>query len=255
MIIYLVTNLINNKLYIGQTVRALKKRWLCHQLKGDALFNAIQKYGAENFSIIELDNALTIEELNEKEIYWIKFLNTVAPYGYNIRLGGNGGGHLSEETRRKIGLVGKGRKHSEEWKTEMSKRNSGENNPMFGKSPHLGKKYSEEHRKNISEGQRGKVLSVESKARLKEANDQFFALEENRIKHRLTTLVTNQDRQRILARSKKMGGKPFMCVETGEIFELLQDAALKFNVDKRNIHSVLKGKAKTLRRKYTFKYV
>src|ERR1017187_3973629 len=106
MIIYKVTNLINNKIYIGQTIQNLIKRWACHCSKGNILFSAIKKYGKENFIIEQIDSALSIEELNEKEVYWIKELNCIAPNGYNLRLGGESGGKHSEETRKKIGLAG-----------------------------------------------------------------------------------------------------------------------------------------------------
>src|ERR1700687_5096193 len=67
----------------------------------------------------------------------------------------------------------------------------------------------------------------------------------------------SNDRSSKLKRALMRGGKPFICVETGEKFELLQDAADRFGVDKRNIHSVLKHpeRYKTILRKYTFIYI
>ena len=82
MYIYKVTNIINGKLYIGQTTRFIQDRWERHI--NDALSNrldthfarAIRKYGPENFVVEQIDVASSQEELNEKEIYWIKFYNT-----------------------------------------------------------------------------------------------------------------------------------------------------------------------------------
>lgn len=162
MIIYVVTNSINSKVYVGQTVQSLEKRWNTHKYKGNALYNAIKKHGFENFTITQVDSAESLEELNAKEIDWIVKLNCLAPNGYNLRMGGDGGGSPSEETRVKIGLAGKGRKKTDEWKAEMSLRNSGENNPMFGVRINIGRVASKETRKKISESQLGKKKSPEA---------------------------------------------------------------------------------------------
>ena len=65
-IIYKVTNLVNNKIYIGQTERTLKERWEQHKYKEGCrhLHNAILKYGAYNFKIEEIEN-VPIEDLDE----------------------------------------------------------------------------------------------------------------------------------------------------------------------------------------------
>ena len=91
MVIYLVTNKINGKRYVGQTVRTLNERWKDHcRVKDDNYFHrAIHKYGKENFTIEVIDSATTLDELDEKEIYWIHKLNTIFPKGYNLKEGGN----------------------------------------------------------------------------------------------------------------------------------------------------------------------
>lgn len=91
MIIYLATNNVNGKCYVGQTIRSLEARWKDHcRTKDDNYFhNAIRKYGSENFTVKVLDTAETEQELDLKEIYWIKKLNTLSPNGYNLREGGN----------------------------------------------------------------------------------------------------------------------------------------------------------------------
>lgn len=88
MWIYKITNIQNNKVYIGQSIRPVNQRFQRHI--NDALNNildthfarAIRKYGKENFIIEEIDTANTQEELNEKEQYWIKYYNSVID-GYN----------------------------------------------------------------------------------------------------------------------------------------------------------------------------
>lgn len=90
-IIYKITNIINNKVYIGQTVNTIKQRWNkhCHSNGCRSLYNAILKYGKENFNI-EIIETLPIEELDEREIYWINYYKSNnKKFGYNILLGGN----------------------------------------------------------------------------------------------------------------------------------------------------------------------
>ena len=90
-VIYKITNVINNKVYIGQTVNTIKHRWYqhCNRKGCTSLYNAILKYGKENFNI-EIIETLPIEKLDEREIYWISFYKSnTKKFGYNILLGGN----------------------------------------------------------------------------------------------------------------------------------------------------------------------
>lgn len=97
--IYKITNTVNGKIYIGQTRKAVKTRWTNHVTASNnpnhkdynILFhNAIRKYGREAFQveiIEECDNSL----LNDREIYWIDYLqSTDKSKGYNLTLGGLG---------------------------------------------------------------------------------------------------------------------------------------------------------------------
>ena len=95
MIIYKVTNQINGKIYIGQTTKTaeqrLKKHWSeanCAERPENYFHNALLKYGIENFTIEVIDEANNLEELNEKEIYWIAYYNTYKGFGYNCNAGG-----------------------------------------------------------------------------------------------------------------------------------------------------------------------
>ena len=93
--IYLITNQINNKKYVGKTTKSIKERWEEH-LKDSKkekceirpLYRAIRKYGIENFTIEEIEKC-NIISLSEKEQYWIKYYNTYED-GYNATLGGDG---------------------------------------------------------------------------------------------------------------------------------------------------------------------
>ena len=88
MWIYKITNIQNNKIYIGQTIRPIQNRF--HRHINDALNNildthfarAIRKHGKNNFIIEQIDQAQTQDELNKKEQYWIQYYNSVQN-GYN----------------------------------------------------------------------------------------------------------------------------------------------------------------------------
>lgn len=92
MYIYKITNKINNKIYIGQTVNTPEKRWKRHIQDSKYLdthfARAIKKYGSDNFIVEAIDTASTKEELNQKEIYWINYYNS-AKEGYNSTDGGD----------------------------------------------------------------------------------------------------------------------------------------------------------------------
>lgn len=88
-VIYKRTNLINNKVYIGQTKNAPKIRWAAENNGDQAIGKAIQKYGINNFQNEIIDRAESQEEANSKEVYWIKYYNSIDQNeGYNKKLGG-----------------------------------------------------------------------------------------------------------------------------------------------------------------------
>lgn len=173
--IYLRTNMVNGKQYVGQT-NDMKIRdycWYSTNMKyaGAYITNARNKYGTENFKTEILKECDTQEELNHWEQYYIKELNTKFPNGYNLTDGGGGisGYHFSEKQRlKKIGL-----KHSEETKkkisqslkgkivSEESKKKMSEAQHRFfengGVSPFKGKHHTEESKKKLSESNRGKT--------------------------------------------------------------------------------------------------
>ena len=112
MYIYKITNIQNNKVYIGQTIRPIDQRF--HRHLNDALNNiidthfarAIRKYGKDNFIIEQIDTAQTQDELNQKEQYWIKYYNSIKD-GYNetdaiSKCGGNTYQSKTEEEMKVI---------------------------------------------------------------------------------------------------------------------------------------------------------
>lgn len=89
--IYKITNKINGKCYIGQTMKNDPvDRWKSHCSKktDSAIHLAIVKYGKNNFTLEVIDNTNTIDELNQLEIMYIKQFNSFYPNGYNLDEGG-----------------------------------------------------------------------------------------------------------------------------------------------------------------------
>lgn len=98
-IIYKITNLINGKIYIGETTQPLSRRWQQHcadcqkeNSHESALHGAMKKYGIENFSVEQIDTVAD-EERFQKETEYILYYNSLTcQHGYNIVLFGSGRG-------------------------------------------------------------------------------------------------------------------------------------------------------------------
>lgn len=133
MLIYKITNQINGKIYIGKTEQTLEQRWARHLqdvgVVNRPLYNAIAKYGKENFALCVLEHCTSEQELCEKEIDWISKLHSTVLYGnYNISEGG-GGGYLIKhwDDSRKQALyqqqanARRGQTRSEKTKSKLSK--------------------------------------------------------------------------------------------------------------------------------------
>lgn len=158
-IIYLLTNKINNKKYVGQTSRPLNLRINEHKKKKSnrksRICLAIQKYGFENFNVEELCSCKTRDDANFLEILLIKQLNTTNRYiGYNATDGGDGPivDSISENHRRlNISKALMGKKMSLETRQNMSKAKKGK------PSPRKGLKASDKTRKKLSDSHKGQI--------------------------------------------------------------------------------------------------
>jgi len=172
--IYLITNLINSKRYIGITKYSLEERFSQHVKRGFILTEAIKKYGKEKFSIELIEEVESAERVYELEIFYIKKYNTKAPNGYNLTDGGDGifGWQPSDEYRqecserakelhknKKVGMYGK--IHNEETKRKMSQASKGNKNC-------LGRILSEETKLKISASNKGKIISESTKKKISE---------------------------------------------------------------------------------------
>lgn len=153
MIIYKITNKVNNKIYIGQTIRSLKERVQEHIRKKGTLNKAFNKYGIENFSIEIIEKCNSTEELNNKEIYWINRFNCLTPNGYNLCEGGgqtNGYTH-KEESKNKMS-VNRGRYYKEQ-------------NPFYGKTHTLEQKQKWSIERKGRDLSKAKEFSIKSRQR------------------------------------------------------------------------------------------
>ncbi len=116
MIIYKTTNLVNQKFYVGKDTHNNPN----YYGSGKRLKLAIQKYGIENFKKEILEICETLDQLNEREKFWIKELNAINE-GYNIQLGGDGGDTISNNPRK----YEIGRNHSEKMKDPKVNKKKG----------------------------------------------------------------------------------------------------------------------------------
>lgn len=145
--IYLTTNLINGKQYVGQhSTNNLNDGYVG---SGTIMLKAIKKYGKENFKVDIMQFCINQEEMNFFEDKYIIWYETMSPKGYNLRSGGRERFILSEELREIL-------------------RNS-----------HIGYEYSEEQRINHK-----KAMNREDvKAKLREASKRAWADPEIRKKY------------------------------------------------------------------------
>ena len=205
--IYKITNAVNGKSYIGQTIRDAEKTRIHQHLNGNSrgsrlVKRAIKKYGKDAFTYEILYDGILPEFLDTLEIEAIAEFNTLAPNGYNLTTGG-GGGSRSEETRRRISESKKGENHpfygksfSEEHRRKISeanrrRKNSPETRRKISEtnkgriSPNKGKKlgpHSEEARRKMSDARKGKNLSIEHRCKISEAQKGHEVSEETRRK-------------------------------------------------------------------------
>lgn len=217
MIIYKITNLINNKIYIGQTIQSLNSRISKHLSAKDGyrpLTKAIRKYGKDNFKIEIIDWANHQTELNYKEWLWIHRLNTIAPNGYNLKDGGRNGA-ISEKQKKAISLSNSKRLWTEEAKSKISLANKG-------------------RKREYTPLETRKILSSNTKKQW--ANKEI----RDKMQSALTVSI------------RKSCGVKVVDITNGKIYETATDAELDNNT--KNIHHHLKGRSRTFNKK-VFKYL
>jgi hypothetical protein len=94
------------KIYIGQSTNIENRKYYYSSVKCDKqhkLYNSLQKHGWEQH-IFEIIEECSLDQLNEKEIYWGLYYDVLGENGLNLRLG-DANGLCSEETKKKIGIT------------------------------------------------------------------------------------------------------------------------------------------------------
>ena len=154
--IYCVTNKVNGKQYVGQTV---ENRKVGH---GMAITTAYKKYGKEAFEYERIctgiDNRST---LNYLERFWIATHNSIAPNGYNIEAGGTDKGIVAESTKQKLREHNLGKVVSMDVRKKISESLKGDKNPFYGKT------HSPEVLAKISAANIGKIVVISEEAKKK----------------------------------------------------------------------------------------
>lgn len=174
MIIYKTTCLINGKIYVGQD----SKNNPDYLGSGIYLNRAIKKHGKENFKKEVVCECSSQEDLNKKEIYWIKELNSKVPFGYNITNGGKGslGVKPNNETKQKMRISQHNRFLNNDYKNKFLKIM---NSPQVKEK--MKKPKSEEHKNKIKEKMRNQEFRKIHSTIVKESVNRPEVIE-NRIK-------------------------------------------------------------------------
>lgn len=149
----------SGKVYIGQSVNVEKRFSVykslqtCRQVK---LFASFLKYGTDNH-VFEIIEECEIKELNIKERFWQDHYNCMGEKGLNLRLTTTDGksGRITESHKQRIGASSKGRKYSEEVRLRMSEGQKRKNSAVDYVHPRKGKKHTEESKHRMSESRKG----------------------------------------------------------------------------------------------------
>lgn len=230
--VYMHRNKINGKIYVGQTSLKPEKRW---QKQGQGynkqpyFWNAIQKYGWDNFEHEILTTNLSVHEVDKIEQYWISFFKSNNEnFGYNLTAGGHGSHYLSEENlqrkRENANLYWASDKGLAQAK-QHSQKMMGENNPMYGKH------HTEETKRKISESKLGvknpnygKHFSQEHKTKISQSN---------KGKHNNSG-------------EKNPNAKKVICIETGEVYNTIKDASIGAGVSYKTMLRAVKDSDKVV---------
>jgi group I intron endonuclease len=188
MIIYKVTNSINDKIYVGKTTKSLEERMkhhFCHKKSNTVFHRAINKYGKESFKYEVLERCKIAEELSEREKYWIKYYNSILPNGYNMTVGGEGTQeYILNEARKKINKI-ISQKLKEKYKNGFSPKGmKGKHHTIEARQKmslaqkNKPRRWSSEDKKRISEQQKGRIpwnknLTKETDERIKKSSEKI----------------------------------------------------------------------------------
>lgn len=246
MIIYKITNKQDGKIYIGQTVATLTKRWGEHKRCTDSAYihNALRAYGIEAFTCEQIDTATTVEELNIKEQTYIKAFNSLAPNGYNLKPGGDNHQH-HPETRARMSISAKVRVELDGGK-QFAKIAQLGREAQIGKDPwNKGLPATEEAKANQSEAHLGqpawnKGLETSEETKLKQSLakvGKHISPETEFKKGQVSVFKGKKHTPEALALISQNSGnaRQVICIETGEKFGSVKAVAEKYDISKSHL--------------------
>lgn len=218
--IYKITNLINGKSYIGQSINIKRRFWdhrcISHESNRHLKY-ALKKYGKDNFKYEVLEECLE-DELDAKERHYIE---TLKPE-YNVTNGGQDSlRRYPEDVRKKIS-----NKSKEQWENMTDEER--------------------QHRitHNLTGHRVGYAMSEETKAKLRDKNLGKKQSPETIEKRKQTMLEKKRNGYR---QDNSSHMKRVKCIETNEVFKSVRDAAENIGVDPSSVSSMLKGRQKTVK--------
>lgn len=172
--VYIHTNKLNGKKYIGLTCQSVERRWKHGQgYKGSTYFyNAIQKYGWDNFCHDVIQSGLTKQQAQDLESKLICEYNTQnEKYGYNLESGGCAPTH-SEVTKELLSNKLKGRTFTDEWRANMRE--------AFKLRP--GREWTKESKEKLRQSKLGHEVSKDTREKLRKAFGQaVLCVETNQV--------------------------------------------------------------------------
>lgn len=262
-IIYMVINLVNNKRYIGQTTGSFNRRYcgdFPKNCSNDHLKNAINKYGWNNFEVIEeLDVAYSKEELDEKECHYIKkYKTTDRRYGYNKKSGGANGKtsieskeRLSKSRKGRFGGVNNpfyGKKHTKETRLQIGKANIGRSGAKSGRAKEViclntMKRYESANIASMELGLNPSSVTLVCNGKMSQTGGYSFMYYENYMTRGAWTKprVKNNRKTKIY------------CQELDAVFDSATQCATTLKLDRSAISKACKGERKSVGG-YTFRY-
>ena len=236
--IYKITNIFNNKVYIGQTKNKYKKRWSDHKSSlrnnkhgNDHLQKAWNKYGEESFVFELIDTVVFSESLNNLERFWINYYDSMNPFkGYNKKGGGNLSGELSEETRLKMSISKKGKPSNNKFTPETRR--------LLSESASK-RRWSEEMKCYFSKTRKGKY----------NGNEETGKKISKALKGRKVSDTTKKQISLNMPHKKTI-----ICLNNGQIFKSVHEACRELNLPQSNLSAHLNGRRPSVKG-YVFKFL
>ena len=249
--LYAHVNKVNGKIYVGITKRNPISRWKNgNGYKENPLFhNAIQKYGWENFDHEIIASGLTEEEACHMERFLISSLNLQNDqFGYNLKDGGTECS-LTEEAKIKIGNALRGRVQSDEIRAKLSEA-------------HKGKKLSAEHSKAIAKANKGrprtqKEMDTAKMNGIKMSGDNHWTHRLGGLKEESKQKISTSLRDYFSTHSQHepTNKKKILQIETGIIFDSIEDAAKSASVCRSQISEAAVGVKRKTAKGYHWKFI